>query len=76
MSYFKEMSLDRRIKGRKCEKRRHNEDCCSPAPWYPCSVCINRPTRRKDHDMFEPQLTPEQERENIQKKCKESGINY
>lgn len=52
MTEFEKMFIDKRVKGKKCEKCYYVLEAYKEVPDYPCSMCINRPTRRNDKDEF------------------------
>ena len=58
MSYFDELFIDKRVKGKKCETCMFAYDAYNNDKPYPCDICIHRPTRRNDKSEYISRESP------------------
>ena len=55
---FKDIFIDKRVKGTKCEGCLFSYNAYDASLPCPCDRCINRPSRRHDKSEFIPDFTP------------------
>ena len=72
---FKDIFIDRRVKGKKCETCLFAHGAYAEVPPYPCDRCIYRPTRRKDKSEYISKDTAS-EKESVRKRRADEEVDY
>ena len=75
MSYFDDLFIDKRVKGKKCETCLFAYEAYDSSKPYPCDVCIHRPTRRKDKSEYIPRDS-QTEKESTRKRGANEEVEY